>query len=72
MAYILALPLILSKVHNVFHISMLTRHIADPSHILDYEQMELDSDLPSEEPSERILERRMIQLIRCFIPMVKF
>ena len=70
-AYRLALPPALSKVHNVFHISMLRRYIVDLSHILDYKQVELDSDLASEEPPERILERRMIKLRRHCIPMVK-
>ena len=33
-AYRLALPLELSSVHNVFHVSMLRRYISDPSHVL--------------------------------------
>ena len=33
-AYRLDLPLELSKVHNVFHVSMLRKYIPDPSHVL--------------------------------------
>ena len=31
----LALPPSLSSVHNVFHISILRKHISDPSHICE-------------------------------------
>ena len=33
-AYRMDLPSDLAKVHNVFHVSMLLKYIADPSHIL--------------------------------------
>ena len=33
-AYRLALPLELAKLHDVFHVSMLRRYRSDPSHIL--------------------------------------
>ena len=33
-AYRLDLPPELSKVHNVFHVSMLLKYIPDPSHVL--------------------------------------
>ena len=33
-AYRLDLPPELSKVHNVFHVSMLRKYIPDPSHVL--------------------------------------
>ena len=35
MAYRLDLPEELSRVHNFFHISMLRKHISDPSHVLE-------------------------------------
>ena len=34
MAYILALPSDLEKIHNVFHVSMLRRYRSDPSHVV--------------------------------------
>ena len=36
-AYHIALPLALSRLHNVFHVSVLRKYIADPSHVLDYQ-----------------------------------
>ena len=33
-AYRLALPLELEKIHNVFHVSMLRRYRSDPSHVV--------------------------------------
>ena len=33
-AYRLELPSELSRIHNVFHVSMLKKYISDPSHIL--------------------------------------
>ena len=33
-AYRLDIPSELSKVHNVFHVSMLRKYIPDPSHVL--------------------------------------
>ena len=40
-AYRLALPPSLAEMHNVFHVSMLRKYISDPSHVLDYEALEL-------------------------------
>ena len=34
-AYRLALPPILSSVHEVFHVSMLRKYTLDPTHIVD-------------------------------------
>ena len=43
--YRLALPAALSAVHNVFHVSMLKKCIANPSHVLQYEPLELQQDV---------------------------
>ena len=48
-AYRLALPVELEKIHDVFHVSMLRRYRSDPSHIIEPEQIELRSDLSYEE-----------------------
>ncbi|XP_042988734.1 uncharacterized protein LOC122316268 [Carya illinoinensis] len=45
MAYRLALPLILSGVHNVFHLSMLRKYIIDPIHIIDYEPLQIKENI---------------------------
>ena len=36
MAYRVALPPSLSRLHDVFHLSVLRKYMADPSHVLDY------------------------------------
>ena len=43
-AYRLALPPELEKIHNVFHGSMLRRYRLDPSHVVSLETIELRSD----------------------------
>ena len=55
-AYLLALPPSLSGVHDIFHVSMLRKYIADPSHILRYPEVEVTPDLRQEVEPERILE----------------
>ena len=55
-AYRLAMPPSLSAVHNVFHVSMLRKYVSDPSHVLSYENLELDEDLSYEEKPVQILE----------------
>ena len=55
MAYRLASPPELEKIHNVFHVSMLRRYRSDPSHVVSLETIELRSDLTYEEESVEIL-----------------
>ena len=49
-AYRLALPPSLSRIHDVFHISVLRGYIYDESHIIDWDalQVELDGQLALE------------------------
>ena len=56
-AYRLDLPDELSRVHNVFHISMLHKYISDPSHVLEIPEIELRDDLSYEEQPVQILGR---------------
>ena len=44
-AYRLAMPPALSGVHDVFHVSMLRKYLSDTTHVLSYENLELDQDL---------------------------
>ena len=44
-AYRLALPPDLEKMHNVFHVSMLRRYRSDPSHVVSTKTIELRPDL---------------------------
>ena len=48
-AYRLDLPEELSRVHNVFHISVLRKYISDPSHVKEAQEIELRDDLSYEE-----------------------
>ena len=61
-AYILALPPKLEKIHNVFHLSMLRRYMLDPSHVVSLETIELRPDLTYEEELVEILAREVKEL----------
>ena len=61
-AYRLALPPHLHKVHNVFHVSILRHYIADQSHNLQWKELQVsDEGIISVEPL-RILKCRVRQL----------
>ena len=55
MAYRLDLPPKLEKIHNVFHVSMLRRYRSDPSHVV----------------SSEILARKVKELLKKRVPLVK-
>ena len=71
MAYKLALPPELEKIHNVFHVSMLRRYRSDPSHVVSSEIIELRLDLTYEEEPVEILDREVKELRKKKIPLVK-
>ena len=71
MAYRLALPPKLEKIHNVFHVSMLRRYRSDPSHVVSSETIELIPDLMYEEEPLEILAREVKELQKKRIPLVK-
>ena len=48
-AYRLVLPPELSRIHPVFHVSMLRKYISDPSHVFQHQAVELSKDLTYEE-----------------------
>ena len=70
-AYRLPLPPQLSGNHNVFHISMLRKYESDPSHMLDWTDLEVDKDASYEERPVRVLDRRDQVLLGKTIPLVK-
>ena len=43
-AYRLALPPSMSRVHEVFHVSMLRRYTPDPAHVVDWGEIEVYTD----------------------------
>ena len=57
-AYRLALPLSLSSVLEVFHVSMLWKYTSDPTHIVDWGELVVDADGTFEEGPVRIMDSR--------------
>ena len=70
-AYRLALPPELEKIHNVFHVSMLRRYRSDPSHLVSSETIELRPDLTYEEELVEILAQEVKELLNKQIPLIK-
>ena len=54
-AYRLALPSELAKLHDVFHVSMLRRYRSDESHILQVQEIQVQEDLSYDEEPKTIL-----------------
>ena len=70
-AYRLALPPELAKLHDVFHVSMLRRYRFDPSHILPIQDIQVQEDFTFEEEPKSILDREIKQLRNKKVPLVK-
>ena len=63
-AYRLTLPSSMSGVHEVFHVSMLRKYTPDPAHVVDWGQIEVDTDGTFEEGPVCIVDSRD-QILRC-------
>ena len=70
-AYRLALPPNMSGVHEVFHIPMLRKYTPDPAHVVDWGQIEVDTDGTFEEgpvcildSRDQVLRRKTVRLVR--------
>jgi len=70
-AYEVALPPSLARVHPVFHVSMLWKYHGDPVHVLDFSSVLLDKDLSYVEEPVAILDRRVRKLRSKNIASVK-
>ena len=70
-AYRLALPLELAKLHDVFHLSMLRRYCSDTSHILPVQDIQVQEDLTFNDQPKAILNREIRQLRNKQVPLVK-
>ena len=70
-AYRLDLPKEFSRVHNVFHISMLRKYIPDSSHVLETLEIELRDDLSYEEQPVQILGREEKEICNKTVFLVK-
>ena len=70
-AYRLALPPKMSGVHEVFHVSMLRKYTPYPAHVVDWGQIEVDTDGTFEEgpvcivdSHDQVLRRKTVRLVR--------
>ena len=70
-AYRLALPPELAKLHDVFHVSMIWRYRSDESHILPVQDVQVQADLSYDEEPKAILAQEVKQLRNKQVPLVK-
>ncbi|CAJ2661736.1 unnamed protein product [Trifolium pratense] len=70
-AYRIALPPVLSRIHDVFHVSQLRKYISDPSHVITPDDIQLKENLSFEVPPIKIADRKMKSLRTKEIPLVK-
>ena len=70
-AYQLALPPSMPGVHEVFHVSILRRYTPDPTHVVDWGEIEVDTDGTFEEgpvcildSRDQVLRRKTVRLVR--------
>ncbi|XP_071926101.1 uncharacterized protein [Coffea arabica] len=70
-AYRLELPVSLSRIHDIFHVSLLKKYHPGPTHILPPEDVELDESLTYEERPVQILDRKVKNLRSKQISLVK-
>ncbi|KAL0405616.1 UNVERIFIED_CONTAM: hypothetical protein Slati_3875500, partial [Sesamum latifolium] len=68
LAYRLALPVELSQIHDVFHVSMLRRYRSDPSHVVRDPEIEVSENLTYIEEPIEILDRTVKKLRNKDIP----
>ena len=69
--YRLALPLELSKLHDVFNVSMLRKYSLDELHILPVQEVQVQHDFSYDEEPKAIMAREMKQLRNKQVPLVK-
>ena len=69
--YRLALPLSMTSVHELFHVSMLQKYTPDPAHVVDWGQIEVDTDGTFEDgpvcildSRDQVLQRKTVRLVR--------
>ena len=61
-AYEIALPPQLAKLHNVFHVSQLRKYVASPDHVLEEDDIQVREDLTMQAKPVRILDSQVKQL----------
>ena len=70
-AYRLALPPSMAGVHEVFHVSMLRKYTPDLAHVVDWREIDVDTDGTFKEglvcimdSREQVLRRKTVRLVR--------
>ena len=70
-AYRLAIPPSMEGVHKVFHVSSLRKYTPDPAHVVDWGEIEVDTDETFEEGAvcimdswDQVLRRKTVRLVR--------
>ena len=70
-SYPLALPPSLSSIHDVFHVSLLRKYTLDPTHVVDWGELVVDTDGTFEEgpvlimdSRDRFLQRKTVRLVK--------
>ena len=71
MAYRIALPPDLVGTHNIFHVSMLRKYIANPDVIVEHEPLEIQEGLTHVEEPVKIVDKKDQVLRTKTIPIVK-
>ncbi|XP_034929520.1 uncharacterized protein [Populus alba] len=70
-AYRLALPPHLAKIHDVFHVSLLRKAEVDPSRVLPQIPLEIDENLTLEMKPVKVLDYSVKELRNKKIPIIK-
>ncbi|KAA0067306.1 pol protein [Cucumis melo var. makuwa] len=56
---------------DVFHVSMLRKYVTDPTHVVDFEPLQISENLSFEEQPIEILARKVKKLCNRGIALVK-
>ncbi|XP_019056643.1 PREDICTED: uncharacterized protein LOC109116163 [Tarenaya hassleriana] len=70
-AYRLGLPSELGNIHDVFHVSTLRRYVADPSHVLQPQELEFTNATHFRDEPLQIMDRKVKKLRTKEVPLVK-
>ncbi|XP_027348026.1 uncharacterized protein LOC113859453 [Abrus precatorius] len=70
-AYEIALPLNLSNLHPVFHVSQLRKYIPDPTHVIELDLVQVRENLSNDVQPVKIVDRRVKKLKGKDISLVK-
>ena len=71
LAYKVALPPKLGKIHNVSHVSSLRKYVYDVSHVVEIEPIQLNENLAYEEYPIRIVDTMDKVLCKAIVKLVK-